>query len=375
MAGQILQDHSWFRINDEEAVISPSLLLYPERIEHNIIKMIGIAGSGSRLRPHVKTHKTPEIVKLQMKYGIDKFKCATIAEAEMVASCGAKEVLLAVQPVGPNIGRFIRLIKEYNKTRFSCITDCIDIVKLLSEAAIRNNITVYVWLDINNGMDRTGIKPDREAGSLYSFIINSAGLEAEGLHVYDGHIHEHDYRIREVMCNDAFATVEPLINEITVLTGFRPKIVAGGTPTFPVHSKRDGVETSPGTTLLWDYNYSQSFTDLEFINAAVLFTRVISKPGDELICIDLGHKAVGSEMPQPRAWFPDLADFKVISHNEEHMVLKTRSAPDLNPGDAVYAIPFHICPTVDRYDIVYTIKDGIISGQWDVTARRRKITI
>src|SRR5664280_129640 len=89
---------SWYLINNIGEVSSPALLVYPDRIETNIKKMIEIAGDVDRLRPHVKTHKMSEIIKLQMKYGIYKFKCATISETEMVARCGASDILLAIQP-------------------------------------------------------------------------------------------------------------------------------------------------------------------------------------------------------------------------------------------------------------------------------------
>ena len=99
-------------------MFSPSLLVYPDRIESNIRKMVMMAGDVSRLRPHVKTHKMPEIIRMQMNHGIYKFKCATISEAEMVAGCGATDILLAMQPVGPNIERFFRLKQAFQKCQF-----------------------------------------------------------------------------------------------------------------------------------------------------------------------------------------------------------------------------------------------------------------
>ena len=85
--------------------------------------MIEIAGDADHLRPHVKTHKMPEIIKLQMKHGINKFKCATISEAEMVAECGAPDILLAMQPVGPNLERFFKLKQKFINSKISCIAD------------------------------------------------------------------------------------------------------------------------------------------------------------------------------------------------------------------------------------------------------------
>jgi D-serine deaminase-like pyridoxal phosphate-dependent protein len=368
-------DKPWYRLDNADDVISPNILVYPDRIENNIRKMVEIAGGTDRLRPHVKTHKIPEIIRLQMNHGINKFKCATISEAEMVAKCGANDIMLAIQPVGPNIRRFFQLQKEFQGAKISCIADCEEVIIQVSDMARSTGIETHVWLDINNGMNRTGVVPGKRAVRLFSRIIDSPMLVAEGLHVYDGHIHEPDIMLRKKLCNDAFAQVTALTDELA-MEGIGPiKIVAGGTPTFPVHALRNDVECSPGTTLLWDYKSGSSFADLEFLHAAIILTRIVSKPGPELLCLDLGHKAIASEMPQPRIDFFGLKKYSIVNHSEEHMVIRTPAADKFTTGDPLYGIPWHICPTVDRYDYVTVVKDHKTSGQWNVEARKRKITI
>ncbi|OFY62192.1 MAG: threonine aldolase [Bacteroidetes bacterium RBG_13_42_15] len=363
-----------FAITNTDEVNSPALLVYPDRIGENIKRLISIAGDSNLLRPHVKTVKTPEIVGLEVKQGIRKFKCATIAEAEMAAGAGAEDIMLAYQPVGPNIRRFFKLKGTYPGINFSCITDSEKVIGQLSEYSVQYKTTAPVWLDINVGMNRTGIEPGKEAVRLYNLIRSLPGLNAEGLHVYDGHIHENDPAIREKMCNKAFLPVESLIQELSD-SGESIKVVAGGTPTFPIHAARKGVETSPGTAILWDYGYSSSFADLDFLHAAVLFSRVISKPEFNLICIDLGTKAVASEMPHPRVKITGLANYEFVSHNEEHMVIRTSEASKISIGDVFYCIPYHICPTVDRYDKVSVVRNGKVTEQWNVEARKREITV
>jgi D-serine deaminase-like pyridoxal phosphate-dependent protein len=367
-------EKEWYKVDNENEVFSPSLLVYPDRIENNIRKMAGMAGDIARLWPHVKTHKMPEIVKLQMKQSIYKFKCATISEAEMTARCGATEVLLAMQPVGPAIDRFFRLRKAYNNVNISCIADSEQIINQLSEMSRRSGIETDIWIDLNVGMNRTGIPPGDEAIRIFKLADSLPNLRAAGLHVYDGHIHEKEFALREQICNDSFAPAKKMREDLR-RSGFTDvRIIAGGTPTFPVHAARKDVETSPGTLLLWDYGYSSSFEDMDFMHAAVLFTRVVSKPAYDLICIDLGHKAVGSEMPQPRITIPGIENFTITGHNEEHMVIRTTHAGYMKPGDPVYAIPWHICPTVDRFDTVYVVKDSRVEDQWNVEARKRQIT-
>jgi D-serine deaminase-like pyridoxal phosphate-dependent protein len=367
------ESNQWYKIENENEVFSPSLLVYHDRIEINIRKMALIAGDITRLMPHVKTHKMPEIIKLQMQYGIFKFKCATISEAEMAARCGARDILLAMQPVGPNIERFFRLKHSFQNVNISCIADSEHILLQLSDMASRYDTQTQIWIDINVGMNRTGVAPGDEALRIFRFADSLPNLKAIGLHVYDGHIHEKELVLRQQICNDAFSSIEVMRDDLKQAGFSHVRIMAGGTPTFPVHASRKDVETSPGTLILWDAGYSSSFTDMDFLHAAVLFTRVVSKPAKDLICLDLGHKAVGSEMPQPRVMIPAFDDLTIISHSEEHMVIRTRYAEFMKPGDIVYAIPWHICPTVDRYDTVYVVRESRVTEQWNVEARKRQI--
>jgi D-serine deaminase-like pyridoxal phosphate-dependent protein len=364
----------WYRITNPEVVNSPALLIYPERVQTNVERMLSVVKDKSLIRPHVKTHKMPDLVLLQIRNGIRKFKCATIAEAEMAAVCGPDEILMAYQPTGPNVRRFIELQKKFPSVEISCITDCEKVALELSGQAMDANININVWLDINNGMNRTGIAPGKKAVELFHLINNMPNLKAVGLHVYDGHLHDSDFTVRKHKCDEAFSLAAPMIEELKSHYGSL-RIVAGGTPTFPIHAQREGVETSPGTPVLWDYGYSSSFADLNFLHAAVLFTRVVSKPAEGLVCIDLGTKAVASEMPHPRIKILEINDYEFVTHNEEHMVIRSAEAYKMEIGDAIYCIPYHICPTSDRFDKVSVVRNSKVTEEWKVEARRRKITI
>lgn len=366
---------NWHIVDNVADIPSPALLVYPDRIEKNILKMISVAGDVNRLRPHVKTYKMAEVVKLQMRYGIKKFKCATIAEAELVARCGAEDIMLAYQPVGPNQERFFALKKMFPGKTISCIADSVDIIMQLSAKAVIAKETAQIWIDINNGMNRTGITPGEEAENLFKMINELPGLSPAGLHVYDGHLRNPDPDLRKKDSDEAFEPVRLLRKRLTDM-GMNPvEVVAGGTPTFPCHAQRPGVELSPGTLLLWDFGYSSSFPDMDFFHAAVLLARVISKPAAGIICIDLGHKAVASEMAQPRIKIAGIENYTITGHNEEHMVIRTEESGKFKTGDHIYALPYHICPTVDRYETVSVVMDGSATGEWKVEARKRKISI
>src|SRR5262245_47177345 len=161
---------NWFVVNNAAEVPSPALLVYADRLEENIRRMIGIAGGVDRLRPHIKTNKMPEVVRQLLGHGITKLKCATIAEAEMAAECVAPDVVLAYQPVGPNIWRLLDLTRTYPKTRFATIADNADSLRALSGAADAASTRVEVLLDIDCGQHRTGVAPGLGAWELYGFL-------------------------------------------------------------------------------------------------------------------------------------------------------------------------------------------------------------
>jgi D-serine deaminase-like pyridoxal phosphate-dependent protein len=232
-----------------------------------------------------------------------------------------------------------------------------------------------VLLDIDCGQGRTGVPLGPKAVELYRLIALLPGLKPGGLHAYDGHIHDSDLAVRTKNCEAAFAPVNALRQELINAGLPVPRVVAGGTPTFPMHSKRGDVECSPGTCVFWDAGYGAKFSDLDFLLAAVLLTRVVSKPGANRLCLDLGHKAVASEMPHPRVQFPNLTDAKFVAHNEEHLVVETEHAGAFKVGDCVYGIPWHICPTVALHSEAVVVENGKATARWRVAARERRLTI
>lgn len=366
---------NWFELTDTTGVVSPALLVYPERILHNIRTMIEMAGGTKNLRPHIKTHKTAEIIEMQLDQGIQKFKCATIAEAEVLALCKAPDILLAMQPVGANMERFFNLMDTYPESKFSTLVDNSGSLKALSALAKSNGSKVALWMDINTGMDRTGIAPDENAIALYRQMDADSNVEARGLHTYDGHIRHSDVAQREKVCDAVFATVVDLKDKLEATGIAVSGIVAGGSPTFPIHAKRDGVEASPGTTLLWDAGYGGLFPDMEFLPAAVLMARVISKPATKVLCLDLGHKHIAPEMAFPRVHFLNLQNGLQKSQSEEHFVVECDTAENYSVGDVIYALPMHICPTVAKYERLQVVSDEQIIDSWKVAARNNRIRI
>lgn len=366
---------SWYALKNIEGIISPALLVYPDRIERNIKTMLDMSKGPDFLRPHIKTHKTAEIIHLQLRQGLYKFKCATLAEAELLAKCRAPDVLLAMQPVGPNIERFFQLMETYPKTRFSALADHPNIVEEMGKRARQKKRPVALWMDVNTGMDRTGILPDETAVGLYLKMYAHSHIEVMGLHTYDGHIGNTDASEREKRCDTAFGSVLSLKNKLASQNIEVPRIVAGGSPTFPFHAQREGVEASPGTTLLWDAGYARLYPEMDFLPAAVLFTRIISKPTKGILCTDLGHKWIAPEMPFPRVRFLDKEDWHQKGQSEEHFVIECENSGAYPIGDAAYALPVHICPTVAKYAQLLVVVEGEVTDTWKVAARDQTLSL
>ena len=371
-----MSEQHWYTINDIDKLDSPALVTYPHRVKQNIDMLKYMIDDVFRLRPHVKTFKSKDVVQLMLDAGISKFKCATIAEAEMLAMCGARDVLLAYQPVGPKLGRLMRLIISYPDTKFSCLVDDQDIAATISASAIKNSIRVNIYIDLNVGMNRTGIAPGPKALMLYMFCNSLPGINQIGLHAYDGHIHNPDIEARTAECNAAYEPVRKLQQTIKDRGYPEPVIIAGGSPTFPIHAKRAGIECSPGTFVYWDRGYQYSCPEQQFLVAALVVARVISLPTATTICIDYGHKSVAAENElSKRIFFLNAPDLKMISQSEEHLVAEAGEGHNYKPGDVLYGMPWHICPTVALYERAVTIENNVITGEWRNIARDRKVNI
>lgn len=366
----------WYYIKDIEQLDTPALAVYPERVKANIQAALDMIGDPARFRPHVKTNKSSEVIKMMLEMGVYQFKCATIAEAEMLADAGTKDVLLAYQPVGPKAQRLFDLIRHYHDTSFSCLVDHESTVASLSELARLNGVELSVYIDLNLGTNRTGIAAGIEAEALYKHIHHTEGMRIEGFHAYDGHLRHSDLAERKVACDLAFAPVEVMVQSLKNQGYPEPTIIAGGTPTFPIHLHREHVICSPGTFVYWDEGYGQILSEQPFEPAALVVTRVISLPAPGLVTVDLGHKSIASENPLAnRVRFLNTnTRLEPISQSEEHLVLKTDDQHSFKLGDVLYGVPFHICPTVALYERARAIRDQGLGEEWRIKARDKKLS-
>jgi D-threonine aldolase len=237
--------------------------------------------------------------------------------------------------------------------------------------------SIDVLLDLDIGRQRTGLPPGEQALSLYEQIAKTPGLVPGGLHVYDGHLGISDPGERRAAVEAAWTQVLAFRDALAERGLPVPRIVAGGTPQFPIYAtfNEPTLEASPGTCVF--HENGEKFADLTgFRPAALVLTRVISRPTASRVTFDVGTKAVASDPPMgERVTLPDIPDAKQVLQNEEHLVVETAEADRWSPGDWTLAIPRHVCPTSALYRQAYVVAGGKVVGMWDVASRDRKLTI
>ncbi len=369
-----------YALADLPSVFSPALVFFPELIRKNIARVVEMAGSPDRLRPHVKTHKTREIVQMLLDAGVTRHKCATIAEAEMLAAVGAPDVLIAYPLVGPNVGRLAHLIRKFPNTKFSTLIDHPDAARTLANGLAAAGVTVGAVLDLDVGQHRTGIPVGPDALALYELASNLPGLVPNGFQLYDGHNNQPDRAEREKAVREFLSPVLALRAKAEAKGVPVPRLVCGGTPSFPVYAGMTdvpGIECSPGTFVLHDAGYGPKYADLTGITpAAVLVTRVVSRPTADRVTLDLGNKSVAADpVLEKRVTLLDFPEYKTVGHNEEHLIVETAGAAAYKPGDVVYALPGHICPTVALHKEALVAEGGKIVGRWTVASRDRVLSV
>jgi D-serine deaminase-like pyridoxal phosphate-dependent protein len=349
---------------DYTNIESPGLLINPKIVQANIEWVLSQIGNNpARLRPHIKTHKTREVNQMLLAAGITKFKAATIAEAELLALDEAPDVLLSMQPTGTTLTRFLELKNKYPKTSFACLLDDNQTAHALNDVSINQR----VYVDLNMGMNRTGIKPE-DSVPLINLIEQLPNLNLVGLHAYDGHIRDINLEDRKKHIEQDFQSFHALLPQVRN----NLELVVGGTPSFLVHYKNPNYVCSPGTFVFFDTGYAKLYPENSLKLAVQVIGRVISIPTDHTISMDVGHKSVAPENGiDNRLQFIDHPDWKLLSQSEEHGIVEVGDSSSIQIGDIIRMYPYHICPTVALHQYLQ-IGDGSV---WKVAARDRKITV
>ena len=362
-----------FRLRNVENVLTPALVIYPEMVAANIactLKLLG--GDANRWRAHIKTAKLDYTLRLLIDRGIRNFKCATTLELLHVCQNGAEDVLLAYPLVGANARRVVAISQQFPQVRISVLVESPEQLPQW-----RGN-DIGIFLDINPGMNRTGIELNA-VGKLVEVIraIADAGLQFRGLHFYDGQFGSVDEPERTLATHTGYDQLLKTVEEMRREGINVAEVITAGTPTFPCSLSYKGFQNasfvhrvSPGTIV---YNDATSLAQLPafgYAPAALVISRVVSRPHPGIVTCDAGHKAVSADAGVPTCVVVGHPELSPLTPSEEHLPLGVKDGA-LSPqiGDILYLLPRHICPTVNNFDAALIVRHGEIEAVERVSAR------
>ncbi|MDR0496502.1 MAG: D-TA family PLP-dependent enzyme [Treponema sp.] len=371
-------EKSTYALEGTENLISPALVYYKDIILANTKRVIEMAGGPEWLWPHVKTHKTVEMTQMQIGLGITRFKCATIAEAEITAEAGAAHIILAYPLIGPNVSRYLEIINAFPQTVFYAVGDDYDRLSILADEACHAGINgkkfpLNVLIDVDIGMHRTGVSLDL-LETLYERASALKGISLKGLHCYDGQCKDPDFSRRKAMAEESDIKVLQIQDSLRRKGYECGYLVMGGTPNFPCRTGKPGFYLSPGTLFVNDWGYSSSVPDLDFTPGAAIFCRVVSHQPGNTFTLDLGCKGIATDPAGVRGVIAGLEEAKPVFQSEEHWVFSLPSGATMPPiGSECYVIPAHVCPCAVLYPEIQVAQGGKITERWQISARNRRI--
>ncbi len=373
----MLNEFAWdprYQVSSIADVLTPALLLYPEIISTNIDRTVELLGGNpDRWRAHIKTAKLGYTVRMLVARGISNFKCATTLELLVACQSGAANVLLAYPSVGANALRVREIAAQFPQV---CIS-------VLVENAVQlpqwRGSSVGIFLDINPGMNRTGIDQNNAEPTLtLARAIAANNLDFQGLHYYDGQYGGLAEPERSAQAHAGYHRLLNLVNDLERSGVPVSEVITAGTPTFPCSLSFAGFRSgqfihrmSPGTIVYCDATSCAQFPNLQgFRPAGLVLTRVVSQPRAGIVTCDAGHKAVSADAGVPTCVVVGHPELTPLSPSEEHLPLAVQegaTAPQI--GDPLYLLPRHICPTVNNFDQALLVRDAAIESVEEVSAR------
>jgi D-serine deaminase-like pyridoxal phosphate-dependent protein len=376
----MLRELAWderYRLGDVSEVLTPALILYPEIIASNIARTLHLLGGDAvRWRPHIKTSKLNYTLRLLIERGVRNFKCSTTLELFQACRAGAADVLVAYPMIAANARRVRDIAEQFPDVRVSVLTE--------SETQVVQwrGTSVGAFLDINPGMNRTGIEQNdtRQVLALVR-AIEDANLEFRGLHYYDGQYGNVDEIERHAATHAGYDRLIGLIGEIQRSGTSVKEVITAGTPTFPCSLAYEGFRgrefihrVSPGTVVYCDASsQAQLPREYGYAPAALVLTRVVSRPHAGIVTCDAGHKSVSADAGVPTCVVVGRAELIPLAPSEEHLpmaISEGKAGPQI--GEELYMVPRHVCPTVNNFDAALLVRNGQIESLEKVSARGRE---
>ena len=378
----MLTEFPWreqYRIANLDDVLSPALMLYPEIIASNIDRTVRLLeGDADRWRVHIKTSKLAYTLRMLVERGVRNFKCATTLELLVGCQSGAADILVAYPVMGANARRVREIAAQFPSVRISVL---IEDQQQLSQWI---GSSLGIFLDINPGMNRTGIEPD-QIETIVRMIRHATdrGLEFRGLHYYDGQYGGYEPHELTAAAHAGYDTLLALVARIRAADLNVSEIITAGTPTFPAsltYQKFRGNDfvhrVSPGTIVYCDATaLAQLPSEWGYAPAALVVSRVVSHPRQGIITCDAGHKTVSADAGVPTCVVVGHPELTPLSPSEEHLPMQSKTSPGAAIGDALYLLPRHVCPTVNNFDCALIVREGQIESPENVSARGREAPI
>ena len=350
---------------------TPALIVDRKRLKGNLERMAEMAArAGVKLRPHIKTHKSPFIAHWQQELGASGVTVATPDEAEVMVYNGIKDIFVAYPVVERH--RALRLARLSRLANVSVGVDSKVGASILAEAAAKHDTKIGVLIEIDTGLGRSGIASTGEVLELAAAIKKLPNLELKGLFTHAGHAHGEDMEGRKIIGQrEGEMTVE--IADALRKAGFSiQEVSTGSTPSAAVVAKVPGVtEIRPGTYVFNDGSLVASGVASWDQCALTVLATVISKPTTQRCILDSGSKSLTSDKQKNVPGFGTLKGQEAISLswlNEEHGVIESNSL-DLSIGNKVEVVPNHACTVVNLFDEYYLVEDGLVLGRMPIAAR------
>jgi len=370
-----------YLIQNPKDIPTPRLLVFENRLldnierMRNILKAVNPALGLGDLCVHVKTQKSEWTTRILLEQGVTFFKCS-LNEVDMLVDCDVPAIFIAYPLLSADAQRVARLIKAHPDIEFTVQVGHPSHAEILASIAVSENITWRYLIDVNIGMNRTGVQAEG-AFALYETIKDSPSLQFVGFHGYDGHIHQADKQIRGQMVTESLGRLFHCINTFDEHKVRIDQVIIGGTPSFIAdaeflqhHRLPTRIYYSPGTWIYFD-SKSQELLPDTFDYAALILAQVIDKPTRDTATLNVGHKRWAVDQG-PIKLFSN-SGLKALSWNEEHTVVTEPQNTTLSIGDYVLFVPAHVCSTVNLWESFVVInKDGaIVRKDCPVDARNR----
>ncbi len=355
---------------------TPALVVDIDKLRYNIDDMAAFAAAnGINLRPHVKTHKTPQIAKLQLEAGAVGLTVAKLSEAEVFIEAGCADILVAYPLVGSTKHR--RLLELCQRAHISTVVDHSDIAEALSKSMRADGIELAVMVEVDTGLSRCGVAPGEPARDLAQLIDRLPGLRFAGLLTHEGHAQlagaPHQVRATGLGAGEMMAETAELLRK----SGLEVPIISVGlTATAKITATVAGVtETRPGIYAFYDRSEVLHQVVQPERCAARVLTTVATRPAADRVILDAGTKALTSDragVSPPVAGHGIVLghpDWEIRSLSEEHGATAVPPDDPARIGDRVEVIPNHICPVINLFDSMTITQGDRVIDQWTVAAR------